>query len=144
MTTSGSGTAGPPTYTSAEECEAAFYEAFRAGDLGLMKTVWGTNGGIICIHPGRSPLAGPRAVLQSWSEILGSTGGVRVRFDCRDRIHEGSVAVHLGLEIIGAEGEEPATVTVTNIYELTPDGWKMRAHHAAPVRPAIARTGSLH
>lgn len=145
MTRSGSATAGPPPYNTPDQCEAAFYRAFRAGDLELMESAWSNAGQVACIHPGRSPLAGRRAVLQSWTEILGATGGVHVRFECHDRIQAGAVAVHVGMEVIGPEDAEPALVTVTNVYELTPGGWKMRLHHAAPVhRGSAGRGGPLH
>ncbi|MEJ2515732.1 MAG: nuclear transport factor 2 family protein [Gammaproteobacteria bacterium] len=129
-----------PPFETPDACEAAFYRAFREGDLQSMEDLWSADRSIICIHPGRAPLAGPPAVLQSWREILGATGGVHVRFDCQDRTTAGSLAVHMGLEIIGEEDDQAALVTVTNIYELTRSGWKMKAHHAAPVHRAA--TGS--
>ena len=134
----------PGAYRTPDACEAAFYDAFRTGDLGLMEQVWNTVAGVTCAHPGRPPLAGRRAVMQSWSDILSATGGVQVRFDCQDRVQAGSLAVHMGLEIIGAEDDEPALVTVTNVYELTAEGWKLRAHHGAPVHRGAGGRGPLH
>ena len=144
MEESGSRPPGQPRYSTPDECESAFYGAFRLGDLDLMDSVWGAKGRILCIHPGRPPLAGRRAVMRSWTEILSATGGVHIRFDCHDRVQAGSLAVHMGLEIVGDENDDQALVTVTNIYELSADGWRMRAHHAAPVHQGAARSGPLH
>lgn len=145
MTKSAPGGTGPQQYSTPDECEAAFYAAFRSGSLAAMQDAWSGRGEVMCIHPGRPPLSGHRAVMQSWAEILGSTGGVSVRFECHDRIHAGGVAVHTGLEVIGAEAGEPALVTVTNVYELTPAGWRMRLHHAAPVHRGTTGAGApLH
>ncbi len=134
--------AGP--YQTPDACEAAFYDAFRTGDLETMEAVWGPAGKIACVHPGRPPLAGRRAVMQSWADILGATGGVRVRFDCHDRVQAGRLAVHTGLEIIGGTEGDPAVVSVTNVYELTDAGWKMRLHHAGPVHDNRTRNRPLH
>jgi ketosteroid isomerase-like protein len=131
-------------YASPEECEAAFYEAFREGDLTAMERIWDADAGIVCIHPARPPIAGRRAVMQSWADILGATGGVHVRFDCHSRVQADSLAVHMGLEIIGTSDNQPALVTVTNIYGLTAEGWKLHAHHAAPIHRGAGASGPVH
>ncbi len=137
-------TATKSLFASPEECEDAFYEAFREGDLGAMERIWDGGAGIICIHPARPPLAGRRAVMQSWADILGATGGVHVQFDCHSRVQADSLAVHMGMEIIGTRDNAPALVTVTNIYELTAEGWKLHAHHAAPVHRGAGAPGPVH
>lgn len=137
-------TAAVECFATPEDCEAAFYEAFREGNLGAMEKIWDAGSGIVCIHPARPPLAGRRAVMQSWADILGATGGVHVQFDCHSRVQADSLAVHMGLELIGTRDNEPALVTVTNIYGLTDHGWKLHAHHAAPIHRGAGTTGPLH
>jgi ketosteroid isomerase-like protein len=124
----------PQVYQSSEECEAAFYAAFRAGDVVAMEAIWSMDAASFCIHPARRPLIGREAVMQSWGSILDGSGGLEVRFDCQRRIVNGSLAVHMGIEIIGASEDEPSFVAVTNVYALTPEGWRMRGHHAGPIR----------
>ena len=131
-------------FASPEECESAFYDAFRQGDLVAMQRIWGADAEIVCIHPARPPLAGRRAVMQSWQDILTATGGVEVRFDCQSRVRADSLAVHMGIEIIGTRDAAPAMVTVTNIYGLTEHGWTMRAHHAAPIHRGAGPRGPVH
>jgi ketosteroid isomerase-like protein len=144
-------TSSPATgYQSSEECEAAFYDAFRAGDVAAMQRIWSMDAASFCIHPARRPLIGPQAVMQSWGSILDGSGGLEVRFDCQRRIVNGSLAVHMGIEIIGATGDEPSFVAVTNVYALTPEGWRMRGHHAGPIhrvhnrRAPAARGATTH
>ena len=130
-------------FGSPEECEAAFYDAFRAGDHVAMQYIWSSGADCVCVHPARPPLTGASAVLQSWETILGS-GGVHVRFECQGRVRAERLAVHTGIEIIGPQDEPPALVTVTHIYELTEQGWKLRVHHAGPVHRDAAPRGAVH
>lgn len=131
-------------FQSPDECEAAFYEAFREGDLVAMQRIWGAGAEIVCIHPARPPLAGRRAVMQSWEDILGATGGVEVCFDCQNRTLADRLAVHIGVETIGTRDNSPALVTVTNIYGLTDQGWKLCAHHAGPIHRGASARGPVH
>lgn len=109
-----------------------------------MAAIWEAASDILCVHPGRAPLAGREAVMQSWRDILGGTGGVQVRFDCHGRAQSDGLAVHTGLELIGERDADRAMVTVTNVYGLTGDGWKLRLHHAAPVHHNALRRGPVH
>lgn len=131
----------PASFATPEECEAAFYAAFRSGDPQAMATVWETEAELVCIHPAQAPITGREAVMQSWRRILGNSGGVEVGFDCKQRVHGGPLAAHIGIEVIGAPGNEPALVTVTNVYALTPGGWRMRAHHAGPIHRGVGKSG---
>jgi ketosteroid isomerase-like protein len=131
-------------FTSADACEAAFYEAFREGDLVAMQQIWNTGAEIVCIHPARPPLSGRRAVMQSWQDILGATGGVEVKFECQHRARADGIAVHIGVETIGTDDSGPALVAVTNVYQLTEQGWKMGAHHAGQIRPGARPRGPMH
>jgi ketosteroid isomerase-like protein len=131
-------------FATAADCEAAFYRAFRRGDLEAMAEIWDASEDVICVHPAALPLSGRNAVMQSWQDILGTSGGVQVRFDCRNRADSDGLAVHAGIEIIGPGDRDPALVTVTNVYALTSAGWKMRGHHAAPVHRAASPRGAVH
>jgi ketosteroid isomerase-like protein len=134
----------PGRFGTAEECEAAFYEAFRSGDLAAMKRIWTDGDDCVCIHPARPPITGRSAVLQSWEQILVASGGLEVRFECQSRTLAERLAVHIGIEIIGPQGQPPALVTVTNIYGLTARGWKLRAHHAGPIHRDATPRGAVH
>jgi len=135
-------TVNPAKFATPDDCEAAFYAAFRKGDAEAMDAVWAADAELMCIHPAQAPIIGRVEVMQSWRQILGNSGGVEVGFDCKQRLRGGPLAAHIGIEVIGAPGNEPALVTVTNVYALTPGGWKMRSHHAGPIHRGVGRSGA--
>lgn len=131
----------PRGFRDADECQDAFYAAMRDGDADAMRRVWLAGPTALCIHPGGLPLQGADAVLQSWRSIFGGGGGIRVQYEPRARVAVDRVVIHSGLELIRTGEDTTVAVTVTNIYELTAEGWKMRLHHGAPVqaRPSARR-----
>ena len=38
-------------FPTAEECEAAFYDAFERGDIKAMMAVWAESDEVSCVHP---------------------------------------------------------------------------------------------
>lgn len=134
-------------FASAADCEAAFYDAFRSGDVAGMSQAWGSDPGLLCIHPGQPPLAGRQAILASWREILEATGGLQVQFDVRHHRESAGLAVHIGVERINLADETKALVSVTNVYVWDDSSWRMLAHHAAPIHRGPAPRnprGPLH
>lgn len=131
-------------FRNADECQDAFYAAMRNGDADAMRRVWLANAGAVCIHPGSLPLQGFDAVLKSWHSILRNGSGIRVQFEPRSRVAIDRIVIHTGLEVIRTGEDTTVAVTVTNIYELTAEGWKMRLHHGAPVQARPSAPRPLH
>jgi uncharacterized protein (TIGR02246 family) len=129
------------TFVSAEACEEAFYRSFRDNDLDTMDALWATHEDIVCVHPGRRPLAGRDEVLSSWRDILTAPGRFDIRLESLRMVRTDSLAVHFGLEIIRA-GDDPreAAVSVVNVFERNDDGWRMRIHHAGPIHEDMIRS----
>jgi ketosteroid isomerase-like protein len=132
-----------------EQAEAAFYRAIEQADLGGMMAVWAEDEEIICIHPGRARVIGLEAVRDSWREIF--TGGPRLRFRLLDpRIQSGRmVSVHNLVERITVSGDLRVHLALaTNVYVLTPSGWRMLMHHASPMPQSAAPpepvSGTVH
>ncbi len=128
------------TFASAEACEEAFYQSFRDNDLDTMQALWAPHDDIVCVHPGRRPLAGRDDVLASWRDILGAPGYFDVRLETLRVVRTDGLTVHFGLEIIRA-GDDPreAAVSVVNVFERDEDGWRMRIHHAGPIHEDMPR-----
>ncbi len=133
-----------------EQAETAFYRAFERADLAAMMAVWAEDEEIVCVHPGGERLVGFDAVRDSWRQLFSQ--GPRLRFQLLDRrVHAvRPMSIHTLYESITLGGEVgPAHLALTtNIYLLTPAGWRLLAHHASPLPPGATaretRAGTIH
>lgn len=129
------------TFPTAQDAEAAFYEALEASDLDAMMEVWADDEEIVCIHPGGPRLAGFADVRASWAEIF--SGGRRLDVQVSHQVVLGGMmlAVHSVRENIAVRGEKRAAVPVsaTNAYMRTGNGWRMILHHASPAPQGAAQ-----
>ena len=122
---------------SADEVEAAFYEALQTGDLERLMACWANEEDIICVHPGGPRLIGAMAIRNSF-EIMFSHGPIRSFPERLHKLETITSAVHNlieRVEIYTADGAQIAFVTSTNVYMRTAQGWRMVAHHASPGTP---------
>ena len=125
----------PLLFSSAEECERAFYEALDSGDAAAIAELWLEDDDIVCVHPGGPRLIGHGAVRASWAAIL-SNGPLHVRSTSRKSLDAPTVAVHNVIEeVLVTQGRERhiARVVATNGFVKTGAGWKMVLHHASAV-----------
>ena len=119
-----------------EEANARFYRAFEALDPVQMEAVWAHADHVKCIHPGWPLLNGWDAVRSSWEAIFASTA--EMRFTIGDVCVEvaGDVAWVTCTENILSQvrgRESVTTVLATNLFERTPDGWRIVHHHASHI-----------
>ena len=70
-------------FTTPQDAEAAFYEAFEKGDLEAMMAVWADDDDIVCVHPGGRAWPGVEQVRESWRQIF--AGGQTLRFRLRQQ-----------------------------------------------------------
>jgi len=123
-------------YASADEAEAAFYEAFRRCDLEAMQTLWTEDA--VCVHPGAEPILGRPAVLRSWEHIFSEAEPPLIRTRLSRRIAGDGLEVHLLEEHIGSPATpwQAAVALASNVYRHVGQGWLMVSHHASvmPVR----------
>jgi len=126
-------------FPTAQDAEAAFYQALERGDYETMAAVWAEDEDVLCVHPGGPRLRGTDEVLAQWKRIF--EGGQRLQVQVTQQVVIAGmmVAVHSVQENIVIEGEGPAPhpVVATNVYQRIGPGWRMVAHHASPV-PAPA------
>lgn len=119
---------------SAEDTEAAFYEAMRQGDVDRLMSLWAEDDDVACVHPGGPRLIGLGAIRAAFEAVL-SAGGVSVTPVSTRCLESGTCAIHHVLEKVEAmtsEGLKTAYVLATNVYLRTGRGWRMVAHHASP------------
>jgi ketosteroid isomerase-like protein len=124
---------------------AALYDAFETGDIGLMEALWldGGSDDVMCVHPGWQPVHGRGAVLRSWSMIMANTTYIQfVLTDVQVRV-DGDVAVvtcgeNMLTELPGTAADPSPGLAggrafATNVFRRTPAGWRLWVHHASPV-----------
>ena len=119
---------------TADDTEAAFYEAMQQGDIERLMAVWSDDDDVGCVHPGGPRLIGHVAIRSAF-DLVFSNGGVHVSV-VNVRVVEGAgCSVHHVLEKVQAmttEGLRTAYVLATNVYLRTARGWRMVLHHASP------------
>lgn len=123
----------PREFTSPEEAEKAFYEAFESGDIDAMMTVWAADETIVCVHPGSGRLVGAQEIRESWRQIFSGTAKLSFRVSDIESFRSSNVCVRSVHEYISVEGSTGlgAPVIATNVFVLTDDGWRMWMHHAS-------------
>nr|MBF0683253.1 nuclear transport factor 2 family protein [Pseudomonas sp.] len=120
-------------FSSAEEAEAAFYEALELGDVELLMRVWSSDEAIACIHPGGDRLTGVDAVRASWQEIL-ANGALPLRRMGVHTVHSAMSSVHTVIEQLAVstrQGRHVVNCYATNVYHSGPSGWRLVLHHAS-------------
>jgi len=132
-----------PTFTSAAEAEAAFYEALARSDLDAMMAVWSEDEEVVCVHPDNPRLVGLASVRESWRQLF--TGKVKLSVRTSHRVVTATMQleVHSVIEHIAVEGEKrlQPPMVATNVYMRGALGWRLVMHHAsaAPENPHAAR-----
>ena len=119
---------------TADEIEAAFYEALQNADITRLMGCWADEDEIVCVHPGGPCLVGGGAIRAAFESMF-ANGSIQVRVERVRRVDALASAVHSVLErvdVLTAEGPRHAWVIATNVYHKTPQGWRLVAHHASP------------
>jgi ketosteroid isomerase-like protein len=121
-------------YTTPEDAEQAFYDAFQAADLTAMMDAWADREFIECIHPLSDRAQGRDQVAASWRQIFSSGQRVRIERTGIHRTQDALLAVHVLYEhlYIPNRNEPAPPIVATNIYQLVAGSWRMVLHHASP------------
>ena len=113
-----------------------FYKAFNSRDLDAMKSVWSSQGNVICVHPGWSPLNGFEPIMESWQGIFKNSGNMDFQVsDVTVTASEDLAWVSCVEQIytIASNGVLASKVFSTNLFQLNEGSWKMIMHHASPM-----------
>jgi ketosteroid isomerase-like protein len=120
----------------------SFYRCLETLDLDCMESVWLHEDWVRNIHPGWDVLEGWDAIRESWEQIFAGTNWIRVT-PTAVKIHVlGDVAIVACSENITTAHEGDLGVAVaqaTNIFQRTPDGWRMVVHHASPAPMVVTQ-----
>ncbi len=119
---------------SADAIEAAFYEALQTADLEKLMACWADEDEIMCVHPGGPRLLGVEAIRTAFDAMF-ANGRIQAWPQGTRKIQTLVSAIHNvfeRIELLTDEGAREAFVIATNVYQKTPQGWRMVLHHASP------------
>ncbi len=119
---------------SADDVEAAFYEALQAADIERLMACWADDDEIVCVHPGGPRVVGTGAIRATFEAIF-SNATIRAWPEQVRKVEALASVVHNVLErveVLTETGPVNAYVLATNVYHKTAQGWRMVAHHASP------------
>ena len=123
---------------SADDVEAAFYDALREADIEKLMACWADEDEIACVHPGGPRVVGATAIRATF-EAMFANGGIRAWPERLRKVEAlGSAVHHLieRVEVPSPQGPRKAWVIATNVYQKTAQGWRLVAHHASPGTPS--------
>jgi len=119
---------------SADDVEAAFYEALQTADIERLMACWADDDEIVCVHPGGPRVVGVGAIRATFDAIF-ANGSIRAWPEQVRKVEALASVVHNVLErveVMTESGPTKAYVLATNVYHKTVQGWRMVAHHASP------------
>jgi len=110
--------------SAAREANAAFYAAFRQGDLEAMDALWARDEPVLCAHPGGGTIHGRIAVIASWHSLFTHGPPPIDHSDDRVTIIRGMAFVscveHIADRRLGA----------TNVFVWEQGRWRLVLHSA--------------
>ena len=119
---------------SADEIEAAFYDALQKGDIEKLMACWADEDEVVCVHPGGPRVVGTLAIRAAFDAMF-SNGSIRAVPQQVRKVESLTSVMHNVLErieVLTQGGPAHAYVLATNVYHRTAQGWRMVAHHASP------------
>jgi ketosteroid isomerase-like protein len=119
---------------SADETEAAFYDAISRADVEGVMSLWAEDEEVVCIHPGAPRLVGHASIRASWESIF-EQGGVHIRPVQAHVTQNMTTSVHNIIEEVHrtVSRQQDIHILATNVYMKTPHGWRIVSHHASVV-----------
>jgi ketosteroid isomerase-like protein len=118
---------------SADEIEAQFYEALQQANIDKLMACWADEDEIICVHPIGPRLVG-NAMIRASFQTLFAQGSMAAYPEQINKVESLTSAMHNVVERLvhrTTEGQQDSFVIATNVYQRTPQGWRMVAHHAS-------------
>jgi ketosteroid isomerase-like protein len=119
---------------SSDDLEQAFYDAMEVGSVDAMMSLWSTEDDIACIHPNSPRIEGFDAIRAIFAQLF-ADGGLVIHPILLHKFEQPDLVVHHVLEQVtlnSERGEELINIAATNVYQKTPQGWRMVFHHASP------------
>ena len=109
---------------SADDVEAAFYEALQSADIDRLMACWADDDEIVCVHPGGPRVVGSGAIRATFEAIF-TNGSIRAWPERVRKVEALASVVHNVLErieVMTEAGPSQAWVLATNVYHKTAQG----------------------
>lgn len=138
-----------PLLSSADETQAAFYDALGRADIDALMALWAEDEEIVCIHPGSSRLVGHATIRASFEAIF-ERGSVHIQPVQLHATRNSLTEIHNIIEEVQRSSDMTQDIHIlcTNVYLKTASGWRITVHHAsvAPGRAPseLFRVSMLH
>ncbi len=118
--------------SSAEETEAAFYDALSRADIEALMGLWAEEEEIVCIHPGAQRLVGHATIRASFEAIF-ERGAVNIQPVLLHASRNMMTEIHSIVEQVERTSEmiQDIHILCTNVFLKTPLGWRISLHHAS-------------
>lgn len=137
---------------SADEIEAAFYQALRLGDIEQLMACWADEDDIVCVHAGGSRIIGASAIRASFEAMFENGGAILAQPMSIRKVETITSAMHSLIEKVEVrtpQGTQTGFVLASNVYQRTAQGWRLVAHHASPgtraeVSDIVSAPATLH
>jgi SnoaL-like domain len=113
---------------------AAFYEAFAAGNAGQLIQLWADDDDISCIHPGWPAIIGRTAVIGSWRDILLSENRPQITCEEPYPVITGDCGRVLCVELIGS-----AAFAASNHFRHINGIWRLVHHQSSPIARTVTQ-----
>lgn len=114
---------------------AAFYAAFRGGDMAAMEALWSLRAEVGVYHPSAAGIEGRGAVMRSWRAIL-VEGAPPAIFPVDPMV----VLLGRTAMVVCEEELGDARTIATNVFADEDGAWRM-VHHQATRLPAASGGG---
>lgn len=124
-------------FATAQDAEAAFYEALEQCDTDAMMAVWAEDEDVTCIHPGGPRLVGYATIREAWRSIFSNGMRLKLRLSQTTSVSTPFAVITTVLEHFSTPNDQSvaAPIVATNVYVRGAAGWRMVAHHASPMPP---------
>jgi len=113
-----------------------FYRTFERLDYPALVALWEESDRTFCLHPGWTPLFGPKPVMDSWKRIIENTSESHFTLTGEQAFIHGEIGVVTVFESIqNAIGDErhASGTFATNLFafEAKLERWMLFHHHAS-------------
>lgn len=132
----------PRRYLSAEDVEAAFYDALARADLEALMEVWSDDEEVVCIAADGTRAVGLPAVRAYWQRLFDAQAGQRLQVTRHIATLSVTMAFHhITEEVAPQASAPPQRRAVSLLYVRGALGWRLALYHVSPTPdPAVRAT----